>query len=45
MVKMTKKVFHWCSVFTVATPRNMKMMVSEELLSIFIAYFIVVCDL
>jgi hypothetical protein len=28
----------------VATPRNMKMMVSEELLSIFMAYFRVVCE-
>ena len=45
MVRRMKAVFHsWWSC-TVLTPRNMKMIVSELLDSIFIAYLTVVCDL
>lgn len=45
IVNTMNQVFHSCLFPTVATPKNMKIMVSEELLSIFIAYFTVVCDL
>lgn len=45
IVRMMNQVFHSWLLFTVATPRNMKMMVSDELLNIFKAYFIVVWDL
>jgi hypothetical protein len=43
MVSKIKAVFHSCFVI-VLTPRNMKMIVSELLLNIFIAYLMVVCD-
>lgn len=45
MVQRTKFQFHSWSSWMVATPRNMKMMVSEEPLSIFMAYLSVVWDL
>lgn len=45
MVNKTNHVFQSWLLFTVATPRNMKMIVSEDEDSIFIVYFIVVCDL
>lgn len=45
MVRRTKGQFHWCLSWMVATPRNMKMMVSDDELSILSAYLSVVCDL
>ena len=42
MVSMTKAQFHSWSSWMVATPKNMKMIVSLEPLNIFIAYFSVV---
>ena len=45
MVRRMKAVFQSCWSWMVLTPRNMKMMVSELLLSIFMAYLTVVCDL
>lgn len=45
IVKTMNQVFHEWLLLTVATPRNMKIIVSEELLNIFKAYFIVVWDL
>lgn len=45
IVRMMNQKFHSWSDFMVATPRNMKIIVSEELDTIFSAYFIVVCDL
>jgi hypothetical protein len=44
MVRTTNKVFQSCESFTVQTPRNKKIMDSDELASIFIAYFKVVCE-
>jgi hypothetical protein len=41
-VSMMNQRFHSWVLLMVATPRNMKMMVSEELLNIFMAYLIVV---
>jgi hypothetical protein len=45
IVKRMNQVFHVWLLLTVATPKNMKIIVSEELLNIFKAYFIVVWDL
>ena len=45
MVRMTNHQFQSCSSWMVATPRNMKITVSELLDSIFIAYLIVVWEL
>ncbi len=45
IVSKMKAVFQSCWSLTVLTPKNMKMMVSELLLSIFMAYLMVVCDL
>ncbi len=45
MVSMTNHQFQSCSSCMVATPRNMKITVSELLDNIFIAYLIVVCEL
>jgi hypothetical protein len=42
MVSTMNQRFHSWLLLMVATPRNMKMMVSEELLNIFIAYLTVV---
>ena len=42
IVRMVNHQFQTCSSCMVATPRNMKMIVSEELDNIFIAYLIVV---
>jgi len=44
MVSTTNHVFHTCMLFTVATPRNINIMVSAELDNIFKAYLTVVCD-
>lgn len=44
IVSKMKAVFHTCWSLTVLTPKNMKMIVSELLLNIFMAYLIVVCD-
>ena len=45
IVKQIKAQFHSWSSWIVATPRNINMIVSDEPLNIFIAYFNVVCDL
>ena len=45
MVRTTKFQFQSCLSWMVATPRNMKIIVSEDPLSIFMAYFKVVWDL
>jgi hypothetical protein len=45
MVSTTNQRFQSCILLIVATPKNMKMIVSEELLNIFIAYLTVVWDL
>ena len=45
MVRRTKAQFHSWSSWIVATPKNMKMIVSELELNIFRPYFSVVCDL
>lgn len=44
MVSTTNHVFQTCLLLTVATPRNMKIIVSAELDNIFNAYLTVVCD-
>lgn len=44
MVSTTNHVFHTCILLTVATPRNIKIIVSAELDNIFRAYLTVVCD-
>ena len=45
IVSSTKFQFQSCLSWMVATPRNIKIIVSDEPLSIFMAYFRVVCDL
>ena len=45
MVRTTNHQFQSWSSWMVDTPRNMKMVVSEQLDNIFMAYLIVVCDL
>lgn len=45
IVSITNHVFQSCLLLTVATPKNMKMIVSEELDNIFMAYLTVVWDL
>lgn len=45
MVRMTNQVFQSWFLLTVATPKNMKMTVSEDEDSIFMAYLTVVWDL
>ena len=45
MVRITKFQFQSCLSWMVATPRNMKIIVSEEIATIFVAYFKVVWDL
>lgn len=39
-----KQVFQSCRLFTVATPKNINIIVSDELDIIFSAYLMVVCD-
>lgn len=45
IVSRMKAVFQSCWSLTVLTPKNMKMIVSDELLNIFIVYLTVVWDL
>ena len=45
IVSKMKAVFQSCLSLTVFTPKNMKMIVSEPLINIFMAYLMVVCDL